>query len=174
MVTPLEMTSPMPVRQEQQLSALLARHAAQTRLCAALEAMADTLPQRPDAAGVQALSAALRRYQEDVSFDIESLGAYLDADTASVQTITRSLLAHIAARRIGTAATADDLIVAIEQPPGAAHCLCAEALGFMLRSFFESCRDALFMEEVAILLIVGNRPRGAARDLLEQRRAMLR
>lgn len=160
-----------PVLLDQTLSALVARHGVQARLCAELEAMADRLPERPDALGRRALAAALKCYQVEMTVAMEDLEASLQC-AGSGQALAKTLLAHISLRRIATVATADDLIVALEHHGDRIlRCPCAEALGFMLRSFFDSCRDALALEEVAILLVAGDRITPAARTLLEQRLA---
>lgn len=140
---------------------MAARHAVQTRLCAALEGMADHLPARPRGPNALALAAALKDYRLDVRIGLGDLRASIaDIGSGPLADMLTKLVAHVAARRIATIATAEDLIVAIEAPPGTPPGLCAEALGYMLRSFFDSCRDALMMEQLAVPLIASVRRPG--------------
>ena len=170
MVDPAHSALPPPMLLDQRLGPLVERHAVQARLCAQLEAMADHLPQRPDEHNRRALASALKCYQEELCVAMDDLRASLQG-ASPARPLAGILLAHISSRRIATVETADNLIVAFEQKHGDGHCLCAETLGFMLRSFFDSCRDALALEKVAILLIAGDHLTPGARALLEQRLA---
>lgn len=163
----------MPPLDEHQLAALVARHADHARLCTRLEAIADRLPHRPAAAEAQTLCDALVRYQSDLEAASPALEQALQSISPR-QPVARAVLAHIEQRRAATVGTAADLVGALSPPHLDGTRLCSEAMGFLIRGFFEACRHTLAIEEIAILLVTDSRLSPAARMLLESRLAIMR
>lgn len=162
-----------PLMDERQLAAVIARHAGHARLSARLEMVADRLPERPTKAEADDLCDMLSDYQAELDSCSPALEtALLSADIGGP--VARALLDHIATCRTANAATAGDLISALDPARDDGRHLCAEALGFMLRSFFDTCHHSQAMEEIAILLIAGKWMTEGARAMLESRLAMMR
>ncbi|MFA5970213.1 MAG: hypothetical protein WC816_13345 [Sphingomonas sp.] len=158
---------------EHQLAAVIARHAGHARLSARLEMVADRLPERPTQNEADELCDMLAEYRaerESCPSVLES--ALLSADIDGP--VARALLDHIATCRTSNVATAGDLISALDPARDDGRHLCAEALGFMLRSFFDTCHHSQAMEEIAILLVANKRMTEGARAMLESRLAMMR
>ena len=144
---------------------LVVRHGRLRALCDRLEACADALPMLP-ASPVLAelcglltgeLAADLRHEQEflQISFGHNRVG-----------TLDRSLFGEIADRHATTSDRAHDIVAALGGGDGDLRPPSAETIGYMLRSFFESCRDALAFVELAILTLGRPRLTIAAREML--------
>jgi hypothetical protein len=147
---------------EVDLIAVVVDHAGLSRLCADLEAVADRLPLPPDPAD----AARLR----------EELLHLLPAHDARERAFARHILApagggpaapailrQIEKRRAACVVQGQDLaaMIAPEAMPAS-----ADMLGYMLRCFFEACRQAMVFEELAILHLARRRLTGDARTLL--------
>jgi hypothetical protein len=73
-----------------------------------------------------------------------------------------------------TTASADEVIAMLDPDRTGEPRLCAEAFGFMLRSFFDTGRYALAVEEIGLLMVAAEHIEPGARALLESRLAMMR
>jgi len=152
------------------LAGLVASHATTDRLCTWLEACADRLPERPDPAEALALCAELEgRLLTHIEQEEQLLNAMFARDMADP--LCHILIDHIGTCHSACATQAHDLIGALDpDAPGRRH-LCAEALGYTMRSFFDGCRAAMAFEELSILTLADKRLTPAARQLLVRRLA---
>lgn len=150
------------------LIGLVADHAATERLCMRLEACADQLPERPAPAESDALCAALQsRILDHVNREDRLIAAMFAHDLRDP--LCRALLDHIHTRHVACTVLAQDLIAAIDATALGHRAICPEALGYMLRCFFEGCRAVMALEELAILALAGTRLTREARALLAHR-----
>jgi hypothetical protein len=148
---------------EVDLIRLIADHKAIERLCDQLEAIADTLPDRPAAKHAHALADRLDTILAPHTLHEDRLLATMFArDTPCL--LTHSLLDHIRARHIACAVQAQDLAATFRA--GSDDAPSPQTLGYMLRCFFEGCRDAIAFEQLTILALGGARLTPGARDLL--------
>ncbi|SDA30163.1 hemerythrin domain-containing protein [Sphingomonas sp. NFR15] len=152
------------------LVGLVADHAATERLCARLEACADQLPDRPTLAEIDDLCAALQSRILDHIEREDQLLAAMFARTRSAP-LCHALLDQIHMRHVACTVLAQDLVAALDATAPGHRTICAEALGYMLRCFFEGCRAAMAFEELAILALAGSRLTREARALLTERLA---
>ncbi|MBP0446577.1 hemerythrin domain-containing protein [Roseomonas sp. SSH11] len=140
-------------RVDRRVRALVAEHVALRALCDRLETIADGLPGLPPEEERQLLArhlAALLPPHQDR--EDELLTSLLPSGGGSA--IERSLIERIRGQHITDAVHAQDLAGALETAsPGMA----AEALGYMLRCFFDGCRRAMAFEELALLKLAGPR-----------------
>ncbi|AOH85508.1 hypothetical protein AWL63_17760 [Sphingomonas panacis] len=152
------------------LVGLVADHAAAERLCARLEACADQLPQRPAPAEIGDLCAAL---QSSIVDHVESEDRFLATMFAHDlrDPLCHALLDHIHTRHVACTVLAQDLIASLDATAPGHRTICAEALGYMLRCFFDGCRAAMAFEELAIVVLAGTRLTREARALLTGRLA---
>ena len=154
---------------ELDLVRLVSDHAALDQLCARIETLADRLPDRPTPQEAEALCDALRiGFGRQVVRDERLLARLFAAELP--QPLCHTLLDHIATRHTACLLQAEDIIVALQPNPEAS--LCSEAFGFMLRCFFQACRQAMAIEEMAVLTLGGQRLTPAARALLVDRIAI--
>lgn len=162
---------PWHIIDEIDLARLVADHAATERLCARLETCADRLPERPEPPEVDELCAAL---QSHVLNHVEREGQLLVAMFARELPgqPCRALIDHIHARHVACTVQAQDLIAALKARAAGQRTVCAEALGYMLRCFFEGCRAAMAFEELAILHLGEPRLTPGARAVLIDRLAI--
>lgn len=144
------------------LAAMVADHAGLTRLCADLETVADELPDPPDS-----LEAA--RLRDDL---LQWLPAHDARERAMMRHLFRNagksqpgpaLLREIESRRAACLVQGQDIAIALV--PGDMPAT-ANTFGYMLRCFFQSCRQAMAFEELAILHLAGERLTADARRLL--------
>jgi len=135
-------------------------------LCARLEALADCLPARLPADETMSVSAELRRL----------VGAPRDAFVATADLLfgqqmgvplIHSLIGHVTARHAARTDQVYDLIEALD--PRTDGDLGREALGYMLRCMFESCRQIVALERLTLLELGAERLTSAARALLTER-----
>jgi len=152
------------------LVGLVADHAGTERLCMRLEACADRLPERPAPAEIDDLCAALQSRVLDHIDREDRLLAAMFADEVR-DPLCRALLDHIHARHVACTVLAQDLIASLNATAPGHRTICAEALGYMLRCFFDGCRAAMAFEELAILALAGTRLTREARALLTHRLA---
>lgn len=150
---------------ELDVARLIERHRRLRILCTQAEVCADGLPASPDAemAGtfVQNLTTVLADdFGQEQHFMLESFGH----DQHSV--LVRVLLQQIAGRftvvvdRAADVAAAFDPVAVDLRPPSHG------TRGYMLQSFFESCRDTLWFVELVILALGQKRLTTLARDML--------
>jgi hypothetical protein len=140
-------------RTERRIQCLVAEHVALRALCDRLEAIADGLPGLPSFEERQQLARQLttlitpHQAQED-----DLLESLLPPEGASA--VERSLVERIRGQHIMDAVHAQDLGAALEaaRPDGD-----PEALGYMLRCFFDGCRRAMAFEELTLLNLSGRR-----------------
>lgn len=145
---------------------LIAEHSAIERLCDQLEMIADRLPERPAAESAQALADRLDSLLAPHNLHEDHLLATMFArDTPCL--LTYSLLDHIRARHIACAVQAQDLATTFRSESDDTPS--PQTLGYMLRCFFEGCRDAIAFEQLTILVLGGARLTPGARDLLHWR-----
>lgn len=146
------------------LVGLVADHAGLAQLCNELEAVADALPILPSQEERDRLREELEhRLPTHEAREIALLDALFDRMRASH--LDRAILGHIAARRAACVVQAQDLVATLR---GDGHPPAAETLGYMMRSFFQSCRQGMAFEELAILHVSARRLTPAARDLLRR------
>ncbi|SHJ30088.1 Hemerythrin HHE cation binding domain-containing protein [Roseomonas rosea] len=138
---------------ERRIQALVAEHVVLRALCDRLEAIADGLPRLPPHGERQQLARHLttlitpHQARED-----DLLESLLPPEGASA--VERSLVERIRGQHIMDAVHAQDLGAALEAAgPGEDP----EALGYMLRCFFDGCRRAMAFEELTLLNLCGRR-----------------
>jgi hypothetical protein len=147
------------------LAPVVSDHAGLEKLCAALERIADTLPDRPSSASVAVISDELEELLErHTPRETRLLEAMFERDLP--RPLTHSLLDHIHARHISCSVQAQDVIAALRAGPETPHSVDAETLGYMLRCFFKGCRDAMAFELLSILTLAGDRLSRGAHALL--------
>ncbi|EIZ80745.1 hypothetical protein WSK_0718 [Novosphingobium sp. Rr 2-17] len=145
------------------LAALLANHAGLARLCAELEAVADRLPSRPTKAEVARLSEELllrlpaSDRRDRTTLNHIFLGTH-DSEPG------KAALAEIGRQRSVCIGQAQDIASVLD--PNDLSKLTVETLGYMLRCFFQSSRQAIVFEELAVLHLAAARLTAEARALL--------
>lgn len=143
------------------LARMMAAHARLRAVCARLEAYADALPVRPADAEAHAvcrdLRAVLVSYPRDEDAVIDSL-----VEDTRTDPLTAAVVKRLRARHASDAIQADDILAALSGDTVP----CAEALGYMLRSFFEGCRLAIDCTQLAVLTLGSGRLTLDARDML--------
>lgn len=146
------------------LAGMVADHAGLGRLCDDLETMADRLPAPPGDGIVQHLREELVNRVPTHDARESALLARLFDDQAT-QPGTEPILEQIRCRRASCVVQAQDLVAAFKGDgiaPG------PETLGYMLRSFFQTCRQCMAFEELAILHLGADRLTASASALLVQ------
>lgn len=141
---------------------LIQEHRRRLALCDQAEAIADGLPERPDAPMRTAFLAALQ--------GLVAKGERVDGDYLAAMLLNGhedplawTLLDHVRHRHMADGAAARDLIEAFD---GADAAMGPEALGHMLRCFFTGCRRAVDFEQLTIIALAGHRLTREARALL--------
>ena len=139
---------------EVDLVPLTADHARMAALCDRLEACADELPTRPP-----------RDIAEALCEELTSLLASHDASEQALLTalferdhrpIARAVLQRIRDQHLADSVHAQDLVSALAPEPDD-RMVSTDALGYMLRCFFDGCRRAMRFEELALLVLAGDR-----------------
>ncbi|UAK25964.1 hemerythrin domain-containing protein [Sphingomonas nostoxanthinifaciens] len=153
------------------LMRLMADHAAISQLCDALEMVADLLPERPSAATAEQIAEGLETLLRTHNPQEERLMEAMFARDLS-EPLTHSLLDHIHARHVACAVQAQDLAAAL-RVGASEEAIAPDALGYMLRCFFEGCRDAMVIEQLAIFALGQDRLTAGARALLTDRLAAI-
>ncbi len=150
---------------ELDVARLVVRHRRLRGLCDRLEACADVLPARPPAGIVSALGRELgSRLRVDFAGDRDFLRGNFESGRAA--RLDRTLLREVADRHAVCSDHASDVVAALCGDRNDACPPSPETIGYMLRSFFEGCRDALVFEELAILKLGRLRLTTTARDML--------
>ncbi|PTQ08232.1 hypothetical protein CLG96_16170 [Sphingomonas oleivorans] len=146
------------------IARLMADHARLRMLCNALEACADALPERPSPAEAEALCHQLAELLSAQERGEKLLALMFGHDEA--EPLTHALLRHIRHRHIAGTVHAQDLIAALMPSAEKGPAVSTDALGYMLRCFFEACRQTMDFEELLILALGANRLTQPARHLL--------
>jgi hypothetical protein len=145
---------------ELDLEPLLAAHARLREMCDRLEACADALPGRLPSDDADAICCDLRAvvvsHPRDETSVIDTLFARDLGDP-----LTASVMRRVRARHVSDTIQADDILAALS----GISTPCAEAFGFMLRSFFDGARQAMDFTQLAILTLGAGRLTRGARDM---------
>lgn len=145
------------------LARLIAEQHDLAGLCDLLEACADALPIPPTPELASQLCTSLHELAtRDAEADTK-FAALFDRDAGDV--LTLALLDQSRRRRADDALHAQDLI-AMLQADASASVASTDALGYMLRCFFNGCRAAMDIELLAVLTLARHRLTSAARTLL--------
>lgn len=160
------------VIQELDLVRLLAGHDRRNALSDRLEACADTLPARPTAETARQLRRDAAELVESAEQDED---AFLQAMFARQldDPLTIALLKRIHRQHATDLAYMHELMAALDPALPDQHALSAEALGYLLRCCFTSCRDGIAFQELAILVLAQHRLTPDAREMLVNRLARL-
>ncbi|RYD29332.1 MAG: hypothetical protein EOP89_00165 [Lysobacteraceae bacterium] len=150
---------------EEGIASLVADHRRLKNLCDLLEHCADELPVMPTAFVVQQICDALTGL---IDKDVPESSPYPDvADLYDPSDpLALVLMEEVHARHTADALHAQDLVDALRGTPEIAHRLSPDTIGYMLRCFFEGCRQAMDCEELAILALARNRLTQGTRRLL--------
>jgi hypothetical protein len=150
---------------EDDILRLVEDHRQLGELCDLLECCADELPALPPAPVVQRICDALNGLYDPG-----------DATSAPYPTVTQLydaadplaavLIEQVHARHVADATHAEDLADALRGSLEMAERVTPNTLGYMLRCFFDGCRQAMDCEELAILALARHRLTTAARSLL--------
>lgn len=146
----------------------VAEHTAWLRLCARLEAIADALPALPAADELAVLRAQILGLvepdpaQRDCGFELPLGRNRVGPGPTAVPDGFRRA-------RAARAIDVEDIIAALAPAADCEPSLSATALGYMLRSFFQGCRAAVAMEQLALIALGGERLTEGARALLLDR-----
>lgn len=150
---------------DQRVRALAGDHAALRQLCDRLEGIADRLPHLPEMEEKQTVSRELRvlvpRHQQQE----QALLAML-FPRAGGTALGRCVLGRIRGQHALDELHARDLCGHLEAARAGGHAEDAEALGYMLRCFFDGYRRALAFEELAILTLARARLSSATAAIL--------
>ncbi|WP_168711606.1 hemerythrin domain-containing protein [Sphingomonas sp. PAMC26645] len=146
---------------ELDLEPLLAAHARLRDMCNRLEEYADALPGRLPSADADAICCDLRvvvvSHARDETAVIDALFTRSIGDP-----LTAAVMRRVRARHISDAIQADDILAALS----GVSTPCAEAFGYMLRSFFDGARQAMDFTQLAILTLGAGRLTQGSRDML--------
>jgi hypothetical protein len=146
---------------ELDLARLIAAHARVRDVCDRLEACADALPRRLSDAETDAVCRDLRAVFVSYPRDEDALIAALFG-LGLGDPLTAAVVARMRASHVSDAIQADDILAALS----GVSAPCAEAFGYMLRSFFDGCRQAVDFTQLAILTLGAGRLTRGARDML--------
>ncbi|MEG3159310.1 hypothetical protein U1763_02230 [Sphingomonas sp. LB2R24] len=146
---------------ELDLAGLVAAHARLRDVCDRLEACADALPGRLSDAEAKAICRDLRAVvisqPRDETAVVDALFARNLGDP-----LTTAVTARVRARHASEAIQADDILAALS----GVTTPCAEAFGYILRSFFDGARQAMDFTQLAILMLGAGRLTRGARGML--------
>lgn len=142
----------------------MAEHARLAALCDELEACADQLPALPTQEKSAVLREALGRL---AARNDRAVTLYLQETFARQQDdpLTRALIDKVRALHITDAAHAEELIAMLKEMESRQSAP-NEALGYLLRCFFQVCRHTMDVEKLAILHFARGRLTPEARLLL--------
>ena len=156
------------VVQEIDLVPLMRAHRSRAELCDRLEAIADALPSLPppeerDAICQQLLDTAALEQRQEMPFLNQMLVR------ATPEPFANALIEHVRRGNATDAFGAFELVAMLRPSPIGESLLSADALGYLLRSFFNGCRRAIEFEQLAILMLAAHRLTKEARALLVER-----
>jgi hypothetical protein len=144
---------------------LMAEHSAWLRLCARLESIADGLPELPQTDDVRLLRAQIEGLMGTPErVDERSLDMLFVRER--VRPLARNLLDGFRLARAARVVDAQDILAALEEGENGVS---ATALGYMMRSFFQGCRDAVAIEQLTLFALGKDRLTADARALLLER-----
>lgn len=149
---------------EVDIAPTLALHAAQRRLCDELELWADRLPDRQAIVGATPVAFALEASLGALeSMPASAAQGLFDADATMLGGV---VFGHICRHRAANRLHAEDVYDALASAAGAAGPPRADMLGYMMRCLFDNCRRAIDYEQMALLLLAGDRLTAAASSTL--------
>ena len=157
-------------RCERDVLRLVADHRRLGELCDLLECCADELPAMPPASVVEQICEALT---ELMGQDVSDPSPYPDVASLYDPTdpLALVLMKEVHARHAADTLHAQDLVDALRGVPDMTHRLSPDTIGYMLRCFFEGCRQAMNCEELAILALARDRlPQSTHRILIDSLR----
>ena len=134
-------------------------------LCDLLECCADELPTLPPAPVVEKICDALAGLYDQggaTASPYPDVTALYDA----ADPLAAVLIEHVRARHLADATHAEDLVDALRGSLNMAERPSPNMLGYMLRCFFDGCRQAMDCEELAILALARHRLTQATRSVL--------
>ena len=149
---------------EHEVVSLIADHHRERCLCAALERIADDLPDLPSAVETLDIEQQLAAYA----------GRHMPVATALFQRLSDDvacpsadrILKEIRHNHAIDAIHADDLSIELRRLSGSLRADHPGELAYMLRCFFDGCRRAVAFEEVALLILAGERLTPAAKKAI--------
>jgi hypothetical protein len=147
---------------------LMAEHSDWLRLCARLESIADGLPSLPQADDVRLLRAQVEGL---IGTPARAEERTIDAlfVRERVRPLARNLLDGFRLARAARVIDAQDILAALEARGDGGNGVSATALGYMMRSFFQGCRDAVVIEQLGLFALGKDRLTADARALLLER-----
>jgi hypothetical protein len=147
---------------------LIAEHSAWLRLCARMESIADALPELPQEDEVRLLRAQIEGL---IGTPERVEGRSLDTlfVRERVRPLARNLLDGFRMARAARVIDAQDILDALEAGEDGDNAVSATALGYMLRGFFQGCRDAVAIEQLTLFALGKDRLTADARALLLER-----
>lgn len=137
---------------ELELAGIVADHAHLRTLCDRLELVADGLPSLPESTLVDDLSTELSTLAFGLPGRRRRVFERLFAGQAS-EPLRTILLSRIGRQHLAEAIAAEDLAAALRPSIPGTPTLSADALGFMLRSFFEAVRADMAFETLALMTL---------------------
>ncbi|MET4898374.1 hypothetical protein RN629_14655 [Sphingomonadaceae bacterium jetA1] len=144
---------------------IVADHRCLANLCNLLERCADELPRLPPEPTAARLCEALTALTEPVENECPAYPALTEIYDPG-DPFAAALMEELRIRYATDAMHAQDLADALRAAPGMADRISADTLGYMMRCFFNACRQAMDCEELAILALAGHRLTRAARQAL--------
>lgn len=141
---------------ELELVPIMTDHAHLAALCDRLEKLADGLPGLPRPALVDDVCADLGTLSSHLPRGGRRLVEQLFA-RPTAEPLRTILLERIGRQHLVEAIAAEDIAAALRPLNCATRAFSAEALGYMLRSFFEVARADMAFETLALLTLGGNR-----------------
>jgi hypothetical protein len=150
------------------LVAIIASQCDWLRLCARLESVADSLPAGIPSGEAASICKDIGRLADGLHDDFTRRAEML-LGMGPAAPLAHCLISHVAARDAARAVQAYDLIEALIPPAVASPKIDPETLGYMLRCFFEGCRQMVALERLSLLELGGDRLTAAARTLLTDR-----
>lgn len=152
-----------PVIEEDDLAPLIADHVEVRRMCREVEALADRLADPPS---LMERCAAASLIHATAATHVRVTSTFLDEAFAGERLkFSRSILKRILLGQISDAIHAEDVVEILRSERLDATRI--DALSYMLRCLFDSCRRSLAFEEMALLSIAGDRLTHDARLALE-------
>lgn len=134
-------------------------------LCDLLECCADELPTLPPAPVVEKICDALTGLYDPGEATVPPYPDVIQLYDAA-DPLAAVLIEQVHARHVADATHAEDLVDALRGSLDMAERISPNTLGYMLRCFFDSCRQAMDCEELAILALARHRLTTATRSVL--------
>ena len=146
---------------EHEIVLLVAEHGERRRLCSMLERMADELPELPSSDAIIDVGRQLSAYSQR-QFPLNP-GLLLRLAYHENCSTSERILREISHNRAIDAIHADDLAAELQRNAGSSRADHPGEFAYMLRCFFDGCRRAIALEELALLKLGGERLTPAAR-----------